>query len=320
MRFKRLVSVFLSFCILLSLAGCNQNYISEKKPIVHMILKSQSSDFFTQMKSGAQTAANEFGAEIHFEAPENEDDYRTQNALIKRAVVQNADVILLSAIDENQSAEVVEDAQKSGVRVITVDSGVKSNAVEGFIGTDSEKAGKAAAKAALKIANDQEPLYIGLVTFREGTENGRQRENGFREFMKTHKNVHIFCVRADNTIDLAEDAARTLLKEHPNIRILVGFNEWMTLGLGNVLENPPKGISDLHGVGFDCNVRSISLVERGKMDALIVQSPFAMGYLSVKNAMHSELSKKNNTIYTDVTTVTRDNLFDSDIQKILFPF
>lgn len=320
MKFKKVLSLILCLCLAASFTGCKRNYSKGEKPVVYMILKSLNSDFFQQMKNGAQTAANEFGVELHLEAPESEDDYNTQNTLIERAVNKNADAILLSAIDDEKSDAAVEKAVKNNVRVITVDSGVKTDAVEGFIGTDNISAGKAAAKAALSIKNEGEPIYIGLINYREETENGRQREEGFRSFMKAYKNVHIYSYRADNTVKSAENAARMLLKNNPNIQILVGLNEWMTLGVGNVLENPPKGISNLRGIGFDCNVSSVELVENGKMDALIVQSPFAMGYLSVKNAVHSVLSKSNGVIYTDVTTVTRDNLFQPDIQKILFPF
>ena len=58
------------------------------------------------------------------------------------------------------------------------------------------------------------------------------------------------------------------------------------------------------------------------MDALIVQNPFAMGYLGVEKAaaLISGESLESGEIYTDVTTVTKQNLFDDDIQKILFKF
>ena len=64
------------------------------------------------------------------------------------------------------------------------------------------------------------------------------------------------------------------------------------------------------------------MLETGEMDALIVQNPFAMGYFGVEKAA-ALISGKNihsGDIYTDVTTVTKENLFDDDIQKILFRF
>ena len=57
------------------------------------------------------------------------------------------------------------------------------------------------------------------------------------------------------------------------------------------------------------------------MDVLIVQNPFAMGYLGVKNAAEL-LNGKNleKEVYTATVTVNVGNLYDADVQKILFRF
>ena len=64
------------------------------------------------------------------------------------------------------------------------------------------------------------------------------------------------------------------------------------------------------------------MLETGEMDSLIVQNPFAMGYLGVKNAL--ELIEGNlpesDVLYTDTVTVNKANMFDEDIQKLLFRF
>ena len=64
------------------------------------------------------------------------------------------------------------------------------------------------------------------------------------------------------------------------------------------------------------------MIETGEMDALIVQNPFAMGYLSIKNAteLTAGIQPASPELYTEVIAVTQENMFDSDIQKILFRF
>ena len=37
-------------------------------------------------------------------------------------------------------------------------------------------------------------------------------------------------------------------------------------------------------VGFDTNTVAVGMLETGEIDTLIVQNPFAIGYLGVKNA------------------------------------
>ena len=80
----------------------------------------------------------------------------------------------------------------------------------------------------------------------------------------------------------------------------------------------------VEGIGFDTNLHCVEMVETGELDALIAQNPFAIGYLGVKAACDlvsdAFVYGDQKELYTDVTTVTRDNLYDSDIQKILFRF
>ena len=116
-------------------------------------------------------------------------------------------------------------------------------------------------------------------------------------------------------------AAKRLLTQDPRINVIVGFNEWMTLGVGNAVKM--LGLSErVRAVGFDSNVTSVSMLETGEMDALIVQNPFAMGYLGVEKAaaLISGEPSDGDTLFTSVTTVTNEKLFDADIQKILFRF
>ena len=75
-------------------------------------------------------------------------------------------------------------------------------------------------------------------------------------------------------------------------------------------------------VGFDTNIVSIGMLETGEMGALIVQNPFAMGYLSIKKAAELKNGEQpgEEAIYTAVTAVKKENMYDPDIQKILFSF
>ena len=228
----------------------------------------------------------------------------------------------MSAIDYVKSNDAVEYAVNSGVKVITIDSNIESEDVSLFIGTDNVGAGKAAGEAAVSGFSSDEKIYIGLVNYNADTDNGRQRETGFREYIKNVENAQIITmVTADSNAESATAAAVSLIKGYPEINVLVGFNEWMALGVGNAIKQ--LGVKDtVRGIGFDSNVISVGMIETGEMDALIVQNPFAIGYLGVKNAavLASGGSISENTIYTAVTPVNKENLFDEDVQKIIFRF
>ena len=319
MNFKKTVSLILAFVMTVCLCACTK---PDSKKYIAVIAKAVNSDFWHKVNNGVLSAATEYNVTVTFAGPENEEDYNAQNALIEQAVKDGADAIVLSAIDYNNSVDTVNAAIRKGVKVITIDSDVNSDAVSLFIGTDNIAAGEAAGKAAVYGFADEAEIIIGLVNYNADTDNGNQREKGFREYISTVSNARIAAsVTAESNTESATAAAERLLKQNPDINVIVGFNEWMTLGVGNAVKN--LGLSkNVRSVGFDTNLTSISMIETGEMDALIVQNPFAMGYLGVEKAaaLISGESLESGEIYTDVTTVTKQNLFDDDIQKILFKF
>lgn len=316
---KRWMAVFLCLCLLTGLlSGCTA---TQNIPRVAVIVKSVNSDFFQKMRNGVNSAATEFQVAVTFDGPDSEEDYAAQNGMIARAVENGVDAIVLSAIDYERSAPAVENAVRHGIKVITVDSGVHSESVKQFIGTDNRLAGRAAADAAVERPDTEKPVYIGVVSYMNATENGKRREEGFREAIREAPNATVTAsVTVESTVAAATEGALRLLEDNPEINVLVGFNEWMTLGVGEAIRQ--RGCAkQVRGVGFDSNISSVSMLETGEMDVLIVQNPFAMGYLGVKNAAEL-LNGKNleKEVYTATVTVNVNNLYDADVQKILFRF
>lgn len=319
MSFKKIISLILAFSMAVCLCACTK---TDSKKYIAVITKAVNSDFWHNVNNGVLSAATEYNVTVTFEGPENEEDYNAQNALIEAAVKNGADAIVLSAIDYNNSVDTVNAAVREGVKVVTIDSDVNSDAVSLFIGTDNIAAGKEAGKAAVDGFSADSEIIIGLVNYNANTDNGNQREKGFREYIGTVSNARIAAsVTAESNEKSATAAAERLLRQNPRINVIVGFNEWMTLGVGNAVKN--LGLSKkVRSVGFDSNLISVGMLETGEMDALIVQNPFAIGYLGVEKAaaLISGESLPSGEIYTDVTRVTKENIFDNDIQKILFRF
>ncbi len=318
MRLKKIISVLLVAVLVICLSGCGKS----NEIRVAVIVKSLDSDFWKNFKSGVDSAATEYNVNVTFEGPENEEDYSVQNKMITNAVEKGADVIVFSAIDRTRNAPAVNAAVRKGVKVITADSALDSSLVSLFIGTDNPKAGEEAAKALAAQFTGDDDIKLGIVGCGKKTENIIEREDGLREYLGGLQNAEIISsVTAESNIESAKREALDILKSHPEINALVGLNEWSTLGVCEAVKS--LGASGkIKTVGFDTNTIAIGMLETGEMGALIVQNPFAMGYLSVKKAaeMQSGKIKGNDVIYTSVTTVTKQNMYQSDIQKILFDF
>ena len=93
-------------------------------------------------------------------------------------------------------------------------------------------------------------------------------------------------VNARSTIDSAKSATLRMLEEHPEINVLVTFNEWTSLGVGYAIQELEAG-DRIRVVAFDSNVISVDMLESGEVDALIVQNPYAMGYIGVESDLQS---------------------------------
>lgn len=309
----------LCICILTgtALAGCGSGNIDAKVEIA-VITKSTRSNFWRTVESGVNTAAVEYNAKVSFQGPENEEDYEAQNEMIEKAVKDKVDAIVLSAIDSCASVAAVEAAREQGIPIVIIDSGIESDVPGAVISTDNYAAGGMAAEPVLDLEGN---IKVGIVNFDKVSANGQQREQGFRDALKEKENIAIFeTVYVESNISSAMKGAKQLIEAHTDLNIIVTFNEWTTLGVGYAIEEL-KCKDQIQVIGFDNNVISIGMLETGEIDGLIVQNPFAEGYLGVETAYQLVKSKrkKGKDIVTDTAFITKENMYEKESQKILFP-
>lgn len=310
------------FCIsMLLLAGCGAgNGENLQKRKVAVIMKSTESAFFKAVSSGANAAGTAYNMEILFEGPENEEDYQTQNRMIEKAIEEKYDAIVFSAVDYNANADAIDKAVRAGIKIIVIDSDVNSKNVNCRISTNNYNAGKMAGEAVLK--NKAEKLNIGIVNFDKNSRNGQERERGFKDFIQKDERVQtVETINVISTVEQAKEQTKEFLKQHQETNVLVTFNEWTSLGVGYAVKE--LGMQEkIQVVAFDNNVVSVGMLESGEVDALIVQNPYAMGYLGVESAYNllNDIPLKKKKVDTETICATRENMYDEEYQKILFAF
>lgn len=290
------------------------------KVYVAVITKSTTSEYWKTTFAGANAAGAEYNLEVTYDGPENEEDYETQNNMIRKAVSDGADAIVFSAVDYNANASAINEAVEDGVKVVVIDSDVNSDLVSCRISTDNYKAGQMVGEAV--VSGDEDLFKVGIVNFDQNSENGQQREMGFRDSVEGNDKVSIIsAVHVNSTTEEAKQATIKMIEDNPEINIIVTFNEWTSLGVGYAVQE--LGMAEkVRVVAFDSNVVSVGMLETGEVDALIVQNPYAMGYLGVEYAcmlINGEKIKETD-IDTTTTLITRENMYVPDNQKVLFPF
>ncbi len=311
-------------CALLAgalLSGCTAPGTAAEQYSVALVAKSTETEFWLSVFAGAEAAATEYNIRLDITGPETEEDYEAQNRMIAEAVSAGADALVFSAIDYENNASAIDAAAEAGVKVVAIDSSVASGMVSTYIGTDNHAAGRMAAQAALDGVEGQ--LTVGLVNYDISSANGQERELGARELLGESGRAEVVAVI--NTLAEAGQAqkdAEAMLREHPEINVLIAFNEPTSVGAAYAVDSLDLSES-VFLVGFDSNVATVDGLQDGCVDALIVQNPYAMGYLGVESA-YKLLSDRGEELETVVDTSTqivdRENMFTMDSQKALFAF
>lgn len=319
----RAVFPALSWVLALALlSGCAPKAAeTTQKRRVALVTKSTKTEFWLAAFAGAQTAAAEYNLELTIVGPETEEDYDAQNQMIDRAVADGAEALVFSAIDFEENVASVEAAGRAGVKLVAIDSTVNSASVQTYIGTDNFAAGQMAAQAALRCGYSH--INVGLLNYAAGSANGQERERGVLDALSREPNVTVSdrC----NTQAVAENAqadTAAMLSRHPEINVLVAFNEPVSVGAARAVSELGLNYSTWL-VGFDSNVETVDLLQTGAVDALIVQNPYAMGYLGVESA-YKLLTGRGSELEPVVDTATNivdlENMFTMDSQKTLFAF
>lgn len=304
----------------LLLSGCGGAATSERSRVV-MIAKSTTTEFWRAVFTGAEAAAVEYNLELTILGPETEEDFETQNEMIAEAVADGAEALVFSAIDFEGNAAAIESAAAQGVKIVVIDSDVNASSVATYIGTDNYAAGRMAADAALQAVDG--PLTVGLVNYDVNSANGQLREQGTRDALEESGRAVVASVI--NTMAEAESArvdTLRLLDAHPEINVLIAFNEPTSVGAARALSE--RTLQDAVSlVGFDSNVETVDGLQTGVVDALIVQNTYAMGYLGVESA-HKLIAGQGTalppTVDTSTRIIDRSNMFTIDGQKTLFAF
>ena len=303
------------------LTGCTGQGVQAPPRNITLVAKSTETEFWKSVFAGARAAASEYNVNLNIVGPETEEDYETQNALIEDAVAQGAEALVFSAISYTENAPAIDAAAEAGVKIAVIDSDVDSQAVGVRIGTDNVEAGRMTAQAALAAREDR--LVLGLINYDLGSRNGQEREQGLREELARSDRVgEIYTLNVLAEVGDAREKTMELLRAHPEINVVVGFNEPTAVGAAQAVDRLGLG-GTVDVVGFDSNVETVDLMQTGVVSALIVQNPYAMGYLGVEAAcdlLGGETFDPEALLDTATQIVTRENMFSLEGQKALFPF
>lgn len=321
-KYKRTLAIIL----LLLIAAAGVAYwgqgLSSRDPVdITVIIKSTdaSIEFWEVLIDGVQEAAQEFEANVKVTGSKTETDVDEQIALVEQAIGEKPDAIVLAANDFDRLVPIAEKVRSKGIKLIIVDSGINSDAAHSSVATDNVNAGQKAGEMMQSQINGQ--AKVAIISYVKNAASHIDREKGVRSILGNNSNIELLpTYYVEGSEQNAYLMAKEILQSQQDVVGIIGLNEPTTVGAGRAIQEI-GGKDKVTLVGFDSSVNEIMLLDEGVMKATVIQRPFQMGYLSMKTAIDAVRNKSvPKSIDTGSLVITKQNMYEEENQKLLFPF
>jgi ribose transport system substrate-binding protein len=294
----------------------SQDYDGAATLTLAVIPKSTGGEFWETVEAGANDAAEDLGVSIKWEGALTETEIAEQKKIIDNMINLGVDGIALAPLNPKAMQKDVENAVAAGIPVVIFDSGVDGTAHTSFVATDNPAGGALGAKHIIDAIKGEGKKVI-LLRFIQGTASTEQRAQGCLDAMKAAGfDVVADAYIEDGTVAGAKKTAANVLEGFVDdgklaVDGIFACNLTATLGMADALDDLRKsGITcDAVFVGFDSSPRLVEELQKGAIDALVVQNPKKMGYLAVEILVkHLRKEPIEPFIDTGVQVVTAERL------------
>ena len=303
----------------------------KKGDYISIIGKANGAQYWDEVKKGVAQAAEDINTnlgytgrdkvKVAFNAPDTADNVDDQVNLLDEELDRYPVAVGISIVDLQACQVQFDLATDSEIPIVTFDSGSVL-----FIQDSKSQAALQREKAVTEELKANHP-NISVVnvyhmdelsnmqkTVSDEINAGtyRPKDSELPEGQLTGEDV----VTADSITE--DQVVDYILAKHPNITGCFAANgDSVKLAVDGLERN--KMEKKVKVIGFDANDDEIQDLKDGKVNGLIVQNPFGMGYATVVAAARASLNMGNEAVVnTGYTWVTKKNLKTDEVQKILY--
>jgi ribose transport system substrate-binding protein len=225
-------------------------------------------------------------------ATDSNGDPAKQNSDIATLLARGVKGLIVVPVDSKAVVPAIEQANKQGVPVVTVDLGATAGKIAMVVRADNVYMGKAGCESMGKLLNGQ-----GTVLNLQGdlaTSNGQDRTKGFTDCMASEfPNIHVVSKPMNWKPEECTAATQTVLSTQKIDGIFMGSESVCLAGVTQVLQTQQKlakvgAPGHVVAVGIDGSPAALTALRAGTLDAVISQ-PLDLyakyGILYIKAAM-----------------------------------
>lgn len=246
-----------------------------------LITQELDTHFWNKVSDGASDQAQQEGAslEVWGSYGNNQEEFLKK---IEIAIDSKVDGIIVQGLDTDDFKNLTKvKAAFHGIPVITVanDVPMAESLRRTYVGSDQYEAGQMIAKQLIADMGTEGTVILLGDTHQEYYQ--KQRVSGIQDVLKSYPNVQTEYAETSDTREDVIATTQDLMNRLPNVDALIAVNANIA---GAMLQEVGKRsqIDPYHIYSFDDGFESLSLLEQGKLDGMIEQSPELMGKISVE--------------------------------------
>ncbi|MFX3675216.1 MAG: sugar ABC transporter substrate-binding protein [Paenisporosarcina sp.] len=245
-----------------------------------LITQELETPFWNQVSEGAIAQAKKDGAslEVWGSYGNNQEDFLKK---IEIAIHSKVDGIIVQGLDTEEFKSLTKfKAAFYGIPIITVanDVPVDESLRKTYVGSDQTSAGKMIANQL--VADMGSTGNVIILGDSEQEYYQEQRLQGILDSLKPYPNVQVLYGETTDTKEQIITTTQDLMNQLPDVDAFIAVN---AMHAGTMIQEISKRsqVAPYHIYSFDDGPESLSLLNDGKLDGMIEQSPEKMGELSV---------------------------------------
>ena len=243
--------------------------VPEKKQTIGYI--AAGTEYYYQcQESGIRKKAKELGVDLLVLNSEGKADKELSN--MEDMISKNADMVLMMTTNAAAGQKALQLANKANIPVILV--GINVEPGEGkpasLIDFDFADMGRAAGEwVAANVPEGEVAIIEGLA----GMGVAEPITQGFEEKLAANSKLTIVAKQpADWSRQKAQDIATNLLQSHPNLKVIYGHNDDMSMGIIKAVEAAGK-TGQVMVVSDNASPEGVAAIKAGKLVGSVAQSP-----------------------------------------------
>lgn len=271
------ILVVLTFLLIMTFVGSSIALAQEKEITIGLTISGLFSPAFVEMKRQAELKAKELGVKLIVVSADNDIDRQYEQ--VKDFIAKKVDCIIINTIDSYGIVKAVEEANKAGIPVITVDRKSFGGEVFYHEETDNFNAGRLCAFwVAQHFKEDPGPIEIMIERLDPSVDSVEDRYQGFLFEVSQWPNLKV--VAAPNLgldVNKAPEATINAFQANPNLKVIFLPGEpWLsgTLAalkqLGKLKKYDDPG--HIFMVGVDGDQFAVENIIKGYYDFSAVQA------------------------------------------------